>query len=169
MQRDKILHLGIAAFFALIAGLSTSVVFVNRDSLFSWDWQKPEGEFQVAVDDALFFSAQKFVDSHLKGKDQVCISRWVGKDSGSVYLAVGCAKFWEKMGERFAEGDQNFIPARLRYKELEVTHMQRANPHELDNSLRRIFPKIPGLAARISLNRDLYLKLGLEKFSAPAE
>lgn len=168
IQKEKILHLGIAAFFALLAGLAASAIFTNRDAIFSWDWQRPDGEFQTAVDDALFFSAQKFVDSHLKEKDQVCVSRWVGKDSGSVYLAVGCARFWEKMGEKFAEGDQNFIPARLRYKELEVTHLQRANPAELENSLRRIFPKIPGLAARISLNRDLYMKLGLEKFGAPA-
>jgi hypothetical protein len=167
-QKEHALRFAVALFFALAAGLLTAYLYTNKDAFFEWSWQRAEGEFVTAPNKELLESAQKYVDENLKKAGEVCLVEWVGRDDASLYLGVGCASFSEKLGEIFAEGDQDFIPSRLRLKGNEVVKIQRADPAHPENSMRRIFPHKPALALRIAGNRDVYLRRGLEASSGAA-
>jgi hypothetical protein len=56
-------------------------------------------------------------------------------------MTVGCARFEERAGKIETSGDANFHPTRFRYGGGQVTGWEQPNEAEIDNSMRRLFPR----------------------------
>lgn len=154
--------------FALLAGGIAAVAYLNRDLVFEWQRVKAVGEFTAAPALELEAAAIQFAEKKIARSGQVCVGQWVGRDEKYVYMTVGCAKFFQELGETKAEGDQNFLPTRFRYDEKEIEHWEQPNLDQFANSMRRLFPKEAMAALAGKRNADLYLKLGLARQASTA-
>lgn len=155
----------ISLVLALVAAVSAGSAYLKRDAIFTWRWQELRGEWHPEPSAEL---AQKAIDfAETKNPGAACVGRWIGRDDTYLYLALGCGRFTERLGAVVADGDQNFLAARFRYEEKEVTGLERNTEGQFRNSLRRLFPKVAGEKMLLLRDRDLYLKSGYERSTMP--
>lgn len=161
------LRLGLALLFALIAAGASALFYLNRDFLVEWKRVKPVGEFETAQDPKLAAAALAFAESKMARPGENCVGQWVGRDEKYLYMAVGCAKLEERMGELHTSGDANFHPTRFLYDGDEIENWEQPDQQEYGNSMRRLFPKEAQDLVR--LNQDLFIKLLKAKQQPAAE
>lgn len=159
------LRLGLALLFALLAAGATALFYLNRDFLVEWQRVKTAGSFTAAEDPKLGAAALAFAQAKIARPGEACVGQWVGRDEKYLYMAVGCARLEDKMGELTASGDSNFHPTRFRYEGGEIENWEQPNQEEYANSMRRLFPKEAQDLLR--LNQDLFFKLLKAKQPAP--
>lgn len=139
-RNSKAARLAVALIFGAIAAGATAFVYNERDVIFAWNWASPSGKFQPEPDEALRLAARDFAEARSPGR--ACVDKWVGKDDKYIYLALGCARFEEKLGEMKAhDGDSGYLAARLRYSGSEVRSLEQPRVKAYENGLRRLFPK----------------------------
>lgn len=164
MVKDKkVLHALFALSLALVVGVSAGAVYFFRDSFFEWQWRKPVGAFTEQEDPKLRQAALEFAQKNLAALGETCVDQWVGKDERFIYMAVGCAKFAEKLGQVEAEGDENFIATRFRYDGEEIEAIDQIGGGEFKNAIRRLYPKAAAYLLMVRMNQDVYRRLGMEK------
>lgn len=151
------LRLGLALLFAVLAAGGAALFYLNRDLLVEWKRVRPAGEFKAAEDAKLAAAALAFAQEKMARSGEDCVGQWVGRDDKYLYMAVGCAKLEEKMGELSTSGDSNFHPTRFRYDGGEIENWEQPDQQEYANSMRRLFPKEAQDLLR--LNQDLFIKL----------
>lgn len=137
---SKTVRLAVAMAFALVAAVVTALIYFERDLIFQWDWAKPHGRFQAEPDETLERLARDYAETQRPGA--ACVGKWLGKDEKFLYLALGCARFDEKMGKLEVEGDTTYIPSRFRYSGQEIRSFEQPNKNRnaYENGIRRIFP-----------------------------
>jgi hypothetical protein len=160
------LRLGLALLFALLAAGGTALFYLNRDLLVEWKRVKPVGAFTSAEDPKLAAAALAFAQEKMARPGEDCVGQWVARDEKYLYMAVGCAKLKEEMGELTTSGDANFHPTRFRYDGDEIENWEQPDQQEYGNSMRRLFPKEAQDLLR--LNQDLFIKLLKAKQQLPA-
>lgn len=135
----QVSRLVVALVFAGAAMLVTSFLYNERDRIFEWSFTKAHGKFDPSPDEARAKAARDYAESRHPG--QACVEKWLGKDDKYFYLALGCARFEETLGEVKAEdGDRNYVATRMRYSGDSLKSLEQPHPQAYQNSLRRIFP-----------------------------
>lgn len=159
------MRVGLAFLFAFIAAGATALFYLNRDVLVEWKRVKAAGTFSAAEDPKLRAAALAFAQEKIARPGETCVDQWVGRDERFIYMAVGCAKLEEKMGELTTSGDSNFHPTRFRYDGSDIENWEQPNQEEYGNSMRRLFPKEAQDLLR--LNQDLFIKLLVDRQHPP--
>jgi|GEM_PF-7067781 len=132
-------RLAVALAFAGVAALLTNTLYNERDRVFEWSWTKAHGKFDASPDEEHAKAARAFAEGKRPG--QACVEKWLGKDEKYLYLALGCARFEETLGEvKALDGDHNFLATRMRYSGDTVQSIEQPHPQAYQNSLRRLFP-----------------------------
>jgi hypothetical protein len=153
----------VALVCAAFAFLLTLLIYNHRDFLLDREFTKGVGKFQQEVNPTLKKNAEDFIQSKLARAKEVCVSEWIGRDEGFVYMGVGCAEFSESMGNVLAVGDQNYHPTRFRYDGNEVEDFEQPDESNFNYSVRSLFPKSAFQWFRIQTNSEKFLKKGWEK------
>lgn len=139
-RNDVAVRLAVALLFGGLGAGATALIYTERDTFFQWDWAKPAGRFQPEPDETLRRAARDYAEAHSPG--QACVEKWVGKDDKHAYLALGCARFVETLGEvRAHGGDPGYVATRFRYSGHEIRGFEQPRAKSYENGLRRLFPK----------------------------
>lgn len=163
MHSEKAKRFGVALAAALVAFFATNYIYAERDSIFEWEWARPSGAFVSANDDPLRIAARDFAEARNPG--QACVEKWLGRDEKYVYLALGCARFHEKLGEVQAEGQPNFIATRFRYGGSVVRSMEQPSMRAYQNGVRRLFPREAAEKLRNTSSLPEFLRRGLARMA----
>lgn len=164
LRPDNLTRLAVALVFGALAAGATGIIYSERDVLFHFDFARPAGRFQPEADLTLETAALAYAEAKAPG--QACVEKWVGKDDKYVYLALGCARFEEKLGElRAVGGDPGYFATRLRYSGTEILGLERPSSRAYENGLRRLFPKEAADRMR-GLSSSDFLRLGLARMAA---
>jgi hypothetical protein len=161
-MKTKIIHLSVALLLAVSAAGFTGFVITYRDTLFEWQWTKFSGQFSKESDAELRAAALRYYQEKQAKPGQVCVEQWAGRDERYLYMAVGCAKFQERLGVIETEGDNNFIPTRFRYDGKEVNHFEQPDFSEFENSIKKMFPREAYHLVAVLLNQEQFQRRGLE-------
>jgi len=163
MAKQNVLQrLVVALVFALIATLITYFFYKERDQIFEWSWTKAHGSFDSSPNEKLGIAALAFAESENPGK--ACVGKWLGKDDRYLYLALGCARFEEKLGEvKALGGDSNFVATRLRFYGEKVLSMERPQAKSYQNGLRRLFPREAAEKLRFLHSAPDFYRLGMAR------
>ncbi len=138
-RNGTLIRLAVAFAFAGAAMVATTLVYNERDQLVDWSWSKSHGKFDPAPNEPLAAAARDYAEKQHPG--QACVSKWLGKDDKYLYLALGCARFEETLGEvKAVEGDSNFLATRMRYSKDTIEGMEQPHPKAYQNGIRRLFP-----------------------------
>lgn len=169
-MKTKILHLSVALALAVLAGGIVGLISYNRDALFEWQWVKFQGAFSPQENLELRAAARKLYQEKMARPGQVCVDQWIGKDDRYLYMAIGCAKFEERLGAVETSGDSNYIPTRFRYDGKDIEHFQQPDLSEFENSIKKLFPREAYHLLAVRLNEEQYRQSGnaLANGSAPS-
>ncbi len=127
-----------------------------------WNWAKVNGAFDATPDESRSRAARDFAEASHAG--QACVEKWLGKDDKYLYLALGCARFEESLGEIKAHGgDPNFLPTRMRYDGDRVLSMEQPKAKAYQNGLRRLFPVEAAEKLRNKSSLPEFHQLGLAR------
>ena len=162
-MREQAKKITVALGFGCLSALLAGFVFQHRDSFFAWEWHRAHGKFEEKAEEKLELAARDFAESQRPGT--VCVSKWLGKDEKFLYLAMGCARFRETLGEVRFQGDGNFQPARFRYLGEKIEKMESPEAEAWENSLRRLFPKEAADKFRFSLSQPEFERRGIARMA----
>ncbi len=137
--KNRAVRVAVALAFAAAAGLLTNIIYKERDRIIEWGWTRSSGAFDPSPDWDHLKAAITYAE--LKHPGQACVAKWLGKDEKFLYLALGCARFEESLGEiKALDGDVNYLATRMRYSGPEAEGLEHPHPFAYQNSLRRLFP-----------------------------
>lgn len=123
-----------------------------------------QGKFDPAPHPALEAAAVAYAEQKRPG--QACVAKWVGKDDKYAYLALGCARFEETLGQvKIAQGDTNFLATRMRYSGDSVSSMEQPRLSSYDNGMRRLIPREVAEQLVNTRSQPEFLRLGLARMS----
>lgn len=163
MMKEQAKKVSVALLLGVLSALATGYLLSHRDLIFAWEWASPHGKFEAAPHAGLQVAARDFAEAKRPGA--VCVEKWLGRDDRFVYLALGCARFQETLGEVRAHGDATFQPVRFGYEGEQVTSMEGLTPGAWDNSLRRMFPKEAADKFRLTVSQPEFEKRGLARMA----
>lgn len=158
-EKERFLVGGI---FGLVAFALSFVFLLNKDLFFDRAWFEGEGSF-IEMDDAGWRAkAEKYVQE-AQPERGICVSEWLGRDQKYLYLAIGCGKFQQNLGEISVEGQQNFYPTRIEFEGETLAQIDQVETTKDNGAVRSLFPKRAFDMYRWKSHRDRFLKMGWEK------